>query len=116
MKRVRTERARGHTIAEHWQYLFDHNEQAWLNNDLDAIMTDEEITLDMLAAFPGRRDHQILRNVVRVRARYNRGQLHCQKETGKPYRPSFRYIRLWPNGPVARVTARGRELERKGGI
>lgn len=116
MKRVRTEQARGHTIAEHWQFLFVHNEQAWHVGDLDAMMTDEEITLNMLAAFPGRRDHAILRDVVRVRARYNRGQLHCQKETGKPQRMSFRYIRLWPNGPIARVTARGRELERKGGI
>lgn len=116
MKRVRTEQARGHTIAEHWHFLFEHNERAWDLDDLEAIMTDEEITLKMLAAFPGRRDHAILRNVVRVRSRYNRGALHCQRETGRPQRISYRYLRLWPNGPVARVTARGREVERKGGI
>lgn len=110
----KTKDAKGHNISEHWCYLFLHNEIAWSKDDPHAIMSDQEITLSMHSAFPGRRDSSIFSNVAKVRNRYNRGALHAQRGL-RPEKQSYAYKRLWPNGPVARITARGRILEQKGG-
>lgn len=109
---VDTSKSGGLTIGQKWVQLLDANEQAFEDGKPERVLDDQDLTAAMFLAFPGRRSSAIFRDVVKVRNRYNRGVIHCQKGV-RPARPSYRYVRLGGGG-VRRITARGRQLAELG--
>ncbi len=89
---VNTSSSGGRTVAQVWSELFAANEVAFSKGKLKAVLTDDQITAALLAAFPERWESAIFRQVQKVRNRYNRGVLSGQHKI-KPESPSRRYVR-----------------------
>lgn len=65
----------GLNVTEFWVKLFKDNQEKFIADKKDKILTDEQITIAMREAFPDRKDSVIFNQPNRVRNRYNRGVL-----------------------------------------
>lgn len=103
---VDTTQSGGLNVREFWTALFRQNEKLYAAHRLTEILTDTEISEAMLAAFPDRIACSLMRQVVRVRAAYNRG---IWSRGVRPRVQSRRYRRIG-DGTCVIVTARGKLL------
>lgn len=103
---VDTTQSGGLNVREYWAALFRQNEKLFAAHRLSEVLTDAEITEAMFAAFPDRVACSLMRQVVRVRGVYNRGDWFGGM---RPQPQSKRYRRIG-DGTCVVVTARGRLL------
>lgn len=96
----------GRTVAEMWAHLFALNEALFRKGE--KVMDDDDIVAAMLLAFPDRAQSQVLKEVNRVRGRYNRGGLTGQDAAPPAWLRSYRYKNL--AGRAMRVSPHGRPL------
>ena len=90
-----------------WQRFFLQNEEAWAAKKHKLLLSDEQITEAMQAAFPGR-ESAIFTEVRRVRARWNRGSWGASLDAAAP--KSHRYVRN-SDGKFHRADSRGNPIE-----
>lgn len=89
---VDTSRSGGLNIGQTWCTLFEENERAFRLGRYDDVLTDEQLTDAMCAAFPKRdRKYVSFTDVRRQRGRYNRGKL---TRGVKPRKRSHRYVHI----------------------
>jgi len=105
-QRVNTTQSYGIGVALTWVILFEVNEKNW-REDPASCLTNEELYDMIMDRFPDRWESQILKQVNKIRAAYNRGRLVGVQ----PLEQSYRYLKV--NGQVIRATARGKPIERK---
>ncbi len=100
----------GLSVGEYWVRLFIENEWLFSNGGI-LVMDDDDLTAAAFVAFPDRQRSKIFHNVVRIRNRYNRGAIACQKSK----RPKIRSYRYHNNaaGIAMRISARGKILPAK---
>lgn len=104
---VNTTYSNGLNVRDFWTTLFRANEAAARARAYTAVKTDTQLVLAVRTAFPDRWESKLLRDAVRNRAAYNRGD--WQAEGCKPAAKSHRYDRD-ADDIVWQVTARGRKL------
>jgi hypothetical protein len=100
-------------VAEFWVHLFEQNEYFFSKGFWRWMMTDEDIAASMRHAFPNR-GSAVLRDVIRVRGRYNRGALASQRRA-LPRLRSYRYAQYGPE-LWKRITSRGKALPDEGQV
>jgi len=88
--------------------LLARNEAAVVAKDWAAVLNDDEIYRAIMRGFPDRWESQILRDVTRIRSRYNRGD----RELEPPTVVSYRYARF--ESELWRISPRGRRLAKLG--
>jgi hypothetical protein len=97
----------GLSVGEYWCRLLVENEWMFAQGGR-LVMDDDDLTAAAFHAFPDRRDSAVFRDVKRLRSRYNRGVIACQR--GKvPRVQSYRYM-IAADGIAYRVTPRGKVL------
>ena len=94
---INKSKSKGLGVCEMWVWLFEQNEQKFRSKNFRLIMTDEQITKNMLKAFPERGNSKILHLPNKVRGRYNRGILTHGK---KPKLQSCKYIKNGTGKPT----------------
>lgn len=98
----------GLSVGEYWVRLFVDNEWMFGQADGRLVMDDNDLTAAAFHAFPDRRDSAIFANVTKIRNRYNRGAIACQKGR-RPRIRSHRY-HMRADGTSVRVSPRGKVL------
>lgn len=103
-QKICTKHSHGLGIKEYWVYMFQQNEKLWRETPAQA-RTDEDLSQEVLRAFPDRSWSKGMVATARHRAAYNRG-LYTLGE--KPQPPAGRYERklnaLIRFGPDGRIT------------